>query len=37
MCLEILLYKHKAVVKVSGIVKQTVSGKMPPRTLACYR
>ena len=27
MCLEILLYKHKAVIKVSGIVKQTVSRK----------
>ena len=27
MCLEILLHKHKAVVKVSGIVKQTVSRK----------
>ena len=27
MCLEILLYKQKAVVKVSGIVKQTVSRK----------
>ena len=27
MCLEILLYKHKAVIKVSGIVKQTVNRK----------
>ena len=27
MCLEILLHKHKAVVKVSGIAKQTVSRK----------
>ena len=27
MCLEILLYKHKAVIKVPGIVKQTVNRK----------
>ena len=25
MCLEILLYKHKAVIKVLGIAKQTVN------------
>ena len=37
MCLEILLHKHKAVVKVSGIVKQTVNRKQPLRKLACYR
>ena len=27
MCLEILLYKHKAVIKVPGIAKQTVNRK----------
>ena len=27
MCLEILLYKHKAVIKVLEIVKQTVNRK----------
>ena len=27
MCLEILLYKHNAVIKVPGIVKQTVNRK----------
>ena len=27
MCLEILLHKHKAVIKVPGIVKQTVNRK----------
>ena len=27
MCLEILLHKHKAVIKVPKIVKQTVSRK----------
>ena len=27
MCLEILLYKHKAVIKVPGTVKQTVNRK----------
>ena len=27
MCLEILLYKHQAVIKVPGIVKQTVNRK----------
>ena len=27
MCLEILLYKHKAVLKVPGTVKQTVNRK----------
>ena len=27
MCLEILLHKHKAVIKVPEIVKQTVSRK----------
>ena len=27
MCLEILLHKHKAVIKVPGIAKQTVNRK----------
>ena len=27
MCLEILLYKHRAVIKVPGIAKQTVNRK----------
>ena len=27
MCLEILLHKHKAVIKVPEVVKQTVSRK----------
>ena len=27
MCLEILLHKHKAVIKVPGTVKQTVNRK----------
>ena len=27
MCLEILLYKHNAVIKVPGIIKQTVNRK----------
>ena len=27
MCLEILLHKHNAVIKVPGIVKQTVNRK----------
>ena len=27
MCLEILLYKHNAVIKVPGIAKQTVNRK----------
>ena len=27
MCLEILLYKHKPVIKVPGIAKQTVNRK----------
>ena len=27
MCLEILLYKHKAVIKVPGIARQTVNRK----------
>ena len=27
MCLEILLHKHKAIIKVPGIVKQTVNRK----------
>ena len=27
MCLEILLYKHKAVIKVLGIANQTVNRK----------
>ena len=27
MCLEILLHEHKAVIKVPGIAKQTVSRK----------
>ena len=31
MCLEILLYKHKAVIKVPGIAKQTVNRKYPLR------
>ena len=36
MCLEILLHKHKAVIKVPEIVKQTVDRKKPLRELACY-
>ena len=31
MCLEILLHKHKAVIKVPGIAKQTVNRKEPLR------
>ena len=31
MCLEILLHKHKAVIKVPGIAKQTVNRKYPLR------
>ena len=27
MCLEIVLYKHKAVIKVTGIAKQTMNRK----------
>ena len=37
MCLEILLHKHKAVIKVPEAVKQTVNRKQPLRKLACYR
>ena len=36
MCLEILLYKHKAVIKVPEVVTQTVNRKEPLRELACY-
>ena len=37
MCLEILLHKHKAVIKVPEAVKQTVNRRQPLRKLACYR